>query len=766
MFGLGLRLALNSGREALTRLLLTMVSVSIGVAILLAVLADFHAFQASNSKPNWEETVASQNIQSNDNVELWNYSNDIYKGQTIKRLDIAALGPNAPVLPGISKLPAAGQYYVSPALDRLLQKTPANQLGERFQGKQSGIIGDQALNSPDDLVVFIGRSASDLAPMVNTIKVNKLSVGPQSSVWTGYFRYAFGIGAVAFVFPIVVLIGVATRMAAERREERYAALRLIGASTRQISVIASIDAIAGAFLGALLGIGVFLALRSAWADTTILNNKFFAYDVTPTALGYASLLVAVPVISAAAALISLRRIRISPLGVSRKVTPKPPRFWRVIPLLLGIAMYVVGVLTTDTKNIGAMTYPGLLVIMIGLIYGGPWLTMQAARLLSKTTRGTSTLLAARRLADDPKAAFRSVSGLVLAVFLGTMVAGLLPVVNATMKTPSANALNNVLYDSFTYGPVCGNSVNCTGGKALKMQPDGFFTGLSPQSGAKLISELQAFPGVAVAPVYKNPLVLPPGKIGPDQPPAQNSPQSFPSILPCGPLAKIAAFGTCAHGAQYVYADASNLQSDNPTYSTQAFVDATNPAAPSDTTQLRMESMLVKVNDATTLEQVRTFLATHVTDSASGAAPRTFGEAVQARSALTATIQRLFFVAIALTLFVAGCSLAVAVGGGIVERKRPFSLLRITGVQMSTLYKVVILEGALPLITAMVVAAGLGYGISLESVSKVAPKGTPIPGPSTSYYIIMGAGLVVSLLVILVTLPILRYVTQPDNARFE
>jgi hypothetical protein len=43
-----------------------------------------------------------------------------------------------------------------------------------------------------------------------------------------------------------------------------------------------------------------------------------------------------------------------------------------------------------------------------------------------------------------------------------------------------------------------------------------------------------------------------------------------------------------------------------------------------------------------------------------------------------TVERLAFIAVALTLLVAGCSLAVAVGGGLVERKRPFSLLRLSG----------------------------------------------------------------------------------------
>ena len=47
MFRLGLQLTLRSGREALVRLLITAAAVAVGVALLLGVLAEFHAYQAN-----------------------------------------------------------------------------------------------------------------------------------------------------------------------------------------------------------------------------------------------------------------------------------------------------------------------------------------------------------------------------------------------------------------------------------------------------------------------------------------------------------------------------------------------------------------------------------------------------------------------------------------------------------------------------------------------------------------------------------------------
>ena len=59
-------------------------------------------------------------------------------------------------------------------------------------------------------------------------------------------------------------------------------------------------------------------------------------------------------------------------------------------------------------------------ILVGLFIAGPWLTMAAARAMARWTSRPGTLIAARRLADDPRAAFRAVSGLVLALFITTV----------------------------------------------------------------------------------------------------------------------------------------------------------------------------------------------------------------------------------------------------------------------------------------------------------------------------------------------------------
>jgi hypothetical protein len=777
MYRLGLRLTLRSGREPFVRLLVTAAAVAVGVAIMLAVLADFHAFEVTNNRPSWETTqgqpVAADHAPAA-RSELWNYSDDIYAGQTIERLDVASLGPGAPVPPGISALPASGQYYASPALAALIRTVPRDELGDRFGGRLAGTIGRRALTGPDELVIYIGYAPAKLAGLPATTVVDRINTAPGRQVWSSYFRDAFIGGALAFLFPILILVGTATRLAAARREERYAALRLVGATSGQIGVIASVDALASALLGAVAGIGIFALLQPALAGTAITSARYFAAEVTPTTAGYLIVLLGVPAAAVVSALLSLERVRISPLGVSRRVTPPDPSAWRIAPLLAGLALLCLGLALTSRQAIGGPVVPGLLIILIGLVVAGPWLTAQAARLFGRIMTGASALLAARRLADNPVAAFRSVRGIVLAVFLGTVLAGLLPVVDSIAATPSATALHNVLLDGFTSAPVCGNDVNCNGAGGPGGTPAGATVlqrriaaeGLPPQTAATLLAGLRAIRGTVVIPVYSLPQSLSQGSQAPGGPGSGPGGFAGNAVMTCAGLRELAVLGQCAPGRVAVAVPAGNLFDDNPEYSTQPIASAASPPAPASLSGLNLQALLVKVNGPATLERVRTYLVTHVTQSASGTAPRTFGEAVQARAGVAHTVQRLVYIAVVLTLIVAGCSLAVAVGGSLIERKRPFTLLRLTGTPTSTLYRVVFLEAVLPLAAATVVAAGIAYAIAVLTVRTMTPAGTPVPVPGHAYFLTMGAGLAASLLVIAASLPLLGRITGPSGMRFE
>ena len=808
MLRLSLRLTLHSGREALVRLLITAAAVAVGVALLLGVLGELHAFESNAYKACWSSTQgASVPATLPAHGELWNNSVDFYQGQTISRLDVAALGPGAPVPPGTSRLPAPGTYYASPALAALLKTVPADQLGDRFPGRLAGTIGQAALTGSNQLVIYIGYTPAALNSIDGTLWVTSIYTGAGQQVFSAYFKDAFYVGMLAVLLPMLVLISTATRLAADRREERFAALRLVGGTPADIRLIATVEAVASSFAGAVLGIVIFLLARPLLASSAFFGTPYFESDVTPTLGGYLAILVLVPAAAALAALISLRRVQISPLGVSRRAKPKPPTAWRLVTLVIGLGLYVYGLSTTTYKNIGITTYPGILITMIGLVIAGPWLTAQAAKVFGRTARGSSGLLASRRLSDNPRGAFRSVTGLVLAVFLGTMIGTLVPAIDAIQQTPGTGALSNILVGQ---------------------------VGLSAPTGQRLISGIGAIPGATVYPLYQLPtpagektVISPPG--GPGGGPgasgagasgteapgtgasgtgapgtgasrgagatgggkanggrqaaqapssggqAGESPKLYFSndvAISCADLRAIGALGQCAAGLTAVRTTDDSLFDDNPIYDTQAIANSHDPGYTGNLTRLPLQTVLVKVSNATALERVRTYLAVHAPPQTGGGIgasptpPRTFGETLQIRTARAAMAANLAYAMVALTLVVAGCSLAVAVGGGLVDRKRPFTLLRVSGTQAVVLSRVVLLEAAVPLLAATILAAAIAYGTSVLAVVRLAPAGTAIPQLGHDYYTIMGVGLLIAFGVIAATLPLLRRMTAPATIRFE
>ncbi len=78
-------------------------------------------------------------------------------------------------------MPAAGEYYASPALADLLARTPGDQLGDRFPGRRTAVVGDAGLSGPDALVVVIGRTPADLAATRRSLLVTEIAVDSRAT---------------------------------------------------------------------------------------------------------------------------------------------------------------------------------------------------------------------------------------------------------------------------------------------------------------------------------------------------------------------------------------------------------------------------------------------------------------------------------------------------------------------------------------------------------------------------------------------------------
>ena len=140
MIRFGVRLTLAGGREALVRLAVMAGAVALGVWLLVSTLAGVNAVDAQFAR----FAALSPQVSTDEGPLWWAERNDYYDGQSIARIELATAGPGAPVPQGLPHLPGPGEYYVSPALAKLIASTPAEQLGDRFPGRQAGLIGAAA----------------------------------------------------------------------------------------------------------------------------------------------------------------------------------------------------------------------------------------------------------------------------------------------------------------------------------------------------------------------------------------------------------------------------------------------------------------------------------------------------------------------------------------------------------------------------------------------------------------------------------------------
>jgi hypothetical protein len=729
MIRFAIRLTLAGGRAAAVRLVSLAVAVAIGTGLLLATLSGVHAVNALSDRYAWLNAGVTQTSQDADPM-WWLLRSDYFDSREITRVDVAPTGPGSPVPPGLSRPPGPGEYHVSPALADLLRATPADQLADRFAGRQSGIVGDAALPAPDSLLVVVGHTPDDLAAIPGAARItgipDEIPAGCGqcvSGIPAAGLNLVLGVVAAGLLFPVLMFIGTATRLDATRREQRFAAMRLVGATPRQINVIAAVEATVSALAGTLAGFGLFFAFRDPLAAIPFTGAPFFAADFVPGLLVGALVALGIPLAAAVVARLALRRVRITPLGVSRRQTPAPPRAYRLILLLLGLAellFFVFGPKPGTSQGQVLVFLPGFLITMIGLVVAGPWLTMTGARLIARRARRPAALIAARRLADNPKAAFRSVSGLVLALFVTTVAVGVLGTIVANRGPEAAGAQAGNLWNLFR-DPAPADTAAPAG--------------------------LAAVPGVrGVATVRVPPDGLPqPTVFEGDFPP--------PYLASCADIARSPDFGRCEPGAEvaWVWSDLAG--------STVWPAAAVTPEA---LRAMPVQSITVGTDGSRpAIERSRTILG--------AAFPMRWGPITESEwQAGTARVfngwKQLANVVVVAGLVIAGCSLAAGVAGGLSDRKRPFSMLRLAGAPLGLLRRVVVLESSVPLLTAAAVA--VGAGLVAAHLFLTAQMDDALEPPGLSFYLTVAAGLAVSLGIIAATMPLLRRMTGPAAARSE
>ena len=119
---------------------------------------------------------------------------------------------------------------------------------------------------------------------------------------------------------------------------------------------------------------------------------------------------------------------------------------------------------------------------------GPWLTRMGSQLMAARANRPATLIAGRRLLDNPRAAFRSISGLVLALFVTSAAIGALgSIVASTSQVGGPRSADTVAVQ------FCGLTTSCDDSNSVRSVPAAVLAGLARAPGVRNVTVVHVDP---------------------------------------------------------------------------------------------------------------------------------------------------------------------------------------------------------------------------------------------------------------------------------
>lgn len=731
------RIVTAEGRGAYGRLIGMAGGIAVGVALLLLLLGAYDGVTSRSERLSWpslshgEWSTQVQNPAAaapTDESVLAATNLEHFDGNEIIRVDIVATPDSTVVVPGVGRPPAAGTYHASPALIALIEANPTDILGSRY-GTPVGVIDEAGLAGPDSLVVVTGTTTENLRPSIAGVAG---TVFLRGGVWSvtefrgvsypsSNYRAITIIGAIAVLLPVLILVGIVTRLGAATRAERFAALRLIGATPRRVAAIAATETGVTSLVGALAGVALAWLLIPVAALVEMEDGRFFRADLTvpPSTV----LIVVAGVVAGCTAVAGWRtsRSRIGPLGGSRERTERRPTALGVVPLIAGVVV-LLGATTaalrhTPLPRTDQILIAGFLLLVVGLIAAGPVLTYWIARIAARRAHRTAGVIAMNRIQQHPRATFRAVSGLVAAVFLVSVFSAGITTVAEESPTEDADHLSPSILVAWLHPP-------------------------SPDDAGAAASEITAVTA-ATARVARTDGVTATA-IGSSHPEGG-------AVFTAADAARVGLSNP--HGASHIQVSGSRAFGDGSLVTRPANAPGPTPG------------LLLVVTDGTTRSVERARTAVLGSELRLLSPPMTRADHESARWQTWADrYANLGHLAVLVATLISAVSLAVSSIAAILDRRRVLGLLRLMGMPVSTVRRVIVAEAALPLATVFALCVGLGILTAWCIVAGLTEGERTITWLPPSYYLILATSLALAATTVVATFRTARTSTTIEATR--
>ncbi|MCX6405299.1 MAG: hypothetical protein NTV28_00105 [Propionibacteriales bacterium] len=224
-------------------------------------------------------------------------------------------------------------------------------------------------------------------------------------------------GAIVLVLPPLLLLDQAVRLGATSRHRRDAALRLAGATRRDVRILAALEVALPAAVGAVLGVPTFLVLRAL-----LVGPGFLAPTSFPPLWILPLVLLGVVLVGAG---VGARSGSDDPLRVARRVDLRAGlSWWGPAALVVGAVLLVTQLGSGYGSDVYlVLTFVALGLIVLGLVGSAPWVAYGMARRAVRRASTAPDLLAAQRVLVAPGAAGRAAAGVgAIGLTLGTTAA--------------------------------------------------------------------------------------------------------------------------------------------------------------------------------------------------------------------------------------------------------------------------------------------------------------------------------------------------------
>ncbi len=422
---LGFQLLRSGGRSAALRFSLLIIGAALSCFVVLTVigmsqLADRQDARDASTVPlnaDREDGALEGVVVEGVTPIMFSEMTDGWRNTDLERIVVAAVGPNSPIAPGVDRLPGPGEVVLSPALQRLARTEPT--AAQRFPQELIGSISDDGLTEPDALVAYVGVEADQLVNGFEASGFGTTQLGfsyrdPGANRTVALLLLAF------LLVPIIVFLSTCARLSANARDQRLAALRLIGLTAKRTQIVNSIEVGLGAIAGSALGLAVFTIATHTARSAQVGRLSFFVSDIrvapVPAILAAVAIGCLALMVAAASSQSGINR----PLEARRERSVRTVRTRRMIPLFAGVVLLAISWVTARNASVEVNTWlipfgSGLALTAIGITLAAPFVSIATGHVLAKIDR-PSALIASGRLRHDPTAGARLISGLSVSVF--------------------------------------------------------------------------------------------------------------------------------------------------------------------------------------------------------------------------------------------------------------------------------------------------------------------------------------------------------------